>query len=952
MILDYNYGKYSKQMEVSYINSEGKKSIISFNINRFKTYNYSDTGEFDTWDGKRCTVKYTDKPSTFDIKTYFKEMPEKYRTLISGRTFPKLYTFDIETEISDDFPDVNIANLPITVISIVSPEFDCVVLGTRHMEPDEIKLVDDNFHSYLDNTQFYKSLNIEHEATFKYLEFPTEEQMLEFFLTRFVARVPVIAGWNSILFDWQYIVNRIKNFFPNLSIKDSSTTKDIHYRRFDDKAGNFVSLPMPDHTLILDMMDVIDKEDQKVLPIKDSLSLDYIAHESMGINKIEYTGTLQDLFNADYPKYVYYNAIDSILVQLIDHKFKCMDHIYLFGLYCTEKLERCFSKIATTEALVFDNFYNRGLKIVPVQHDDVDRGKLMGAYVRIPTAGVHSFVCCNDFASLYPSTIRTCNLSFENFVGAFYDEERIRPYRKVGYIIIGPNVFKDEGTPSKPKIGEQVGTFINESALAKYRNNPDYFVSVNGCVYKNDKDYTFRQIQANLNAERDKSKYMSKRLAAAPLSDIEHVIKGKRIKSRTYEDDMSEELAKIGYPGIHSTDDLYKLANKEKFEDELNDHVIYLGGYEQSMKLLMNSMYGGCSHVAFYWYNMDLANDITGESRNLIHMMEDHIPDFWSKKWVGMSKLHEKLGITLKESFKSNTLNTSLPMVNVVYGDTDSLYISYKPLLDTIEGIEDMTLEQKRDILVDLNINFMDRHNEQYIKEYYDTRYGKSVHNFELETINKSGVWMDNKKKYAQILIWKDGETYDVDNLPLKIKGLEAVKSSYPKFSRTLLKEMYRYLLETCDEKYLLQRLNKKMMEMKQRFMEADIELISAAVKANNYTKFVLDDKGEVLRVAPKTHFSVRGLGYYNWLRNKYRLPGNPVYGGKVKYYIVKGNNKNNVQYFAYVSGSYPKWAPQYAPVDRASMFQLTVLDPFNRILEANRIQPILLSGELQLTMF
>jgi hypothetical protein len=192
-------------------------------------------------------------------------------------------------------------------------------------------------------------------------------------------------------------------------------------------------------------------------------------------------------------------------------------------------------------------------------------------------------------------------------------------------------------------------------------------------VYKNDKDYTFRQIQAGLKAERDKSKYMSKRLAAETLSDIDHILSGKTPKNNVYKQDIVDELAKIGYPGIYSVSDLYNIKDKSTFRAELNGHVIYLGGYEQSMKLLMNSMYGGCSHVAFYWYNMDLANDITGESRNLIHIMENHIPDFWMKNWVNMSDLHKKLGIKLKESFKSNPLNTSLSMVNVVYGDTDSV---------------------------------------------------------------------------------------------------------------------------------------------------------------------------------------------------------------------------------------------------------------------------------------
>ena len=38
----------------------------------------------------------------------------------------------------------------------------------------------------------------------------------------------------------------------------------------------------------------------------------------------------------------------------------------------------------------------------------------------------------------------------------------------------------------------------------------------------------------------------------------------------------------------------------------------------------------------------------------------------------------------------------------------NSLYISYNNILKTIKGYEDMTVAQKRDIIVDLNTKFMD----------------------------------------------------------------------------------------------------------------------------------------------------------------------------------------------------------------------------------------------------
>ena len=279
---------------------------------------------------------------------------------------------------------------------------NCVVLATRELNQDELKYVSESFDNYLDNTAFFKELKLPKKPSFKYIKFDTEEQMLEFFLKNIVARVPIIAGWNSIFFDWYYITTRIKNYYPNLSVRMASITGRTYNKRFVDVRGDAIYLPMPEHTLVLDMMDIIKSEDYVVLPIKESYGLDYIAHESMGINKIEYDGTLQDLYDHDYPKYVYYNAIDSILVQLIDKRFKTLDHIYMYSLYCEEKIGRCFSKIATTEALVFQDFYERGLKIVYEPKEVVERGRLIGAYVKKPIPGLHEFVCCNDFASLYP----------------------------------------------------------------------------------------------------------------------------------------------------------------------------------------------------------------------------------------------------------------------------------------------------------------------------------------------------------------------------------------------------------------------------------------------------------------------------------------------------------------------------------------------------------------------
>lgn len=610
MILDYAYNKTKRVLSVSYIKENGGKALLNFNVDRFKTYYVTPTGKYENWDGAKCDVKWTDRPSTFDIKTYFEELQPEYKKLLQGKVAPKLYTFDIETEISDEFPKPEDAKFPITTISIANENCDVIILGTKKLEDKEYLITE--YHKYLKDSKFFNSLNLP-TPKIQYIHFLTEEEMLEYFLKNIVAKVPVLAGWNSIMFDWHYIQNRIKNYYPDLSFNCASMNWMMTPKNYSDMRGDKVRLSMPNHTLILDMMDVIGNFDIVVMPIKESLSLDYIASESIGMHKITYDGDLQKLFEEDYGKYVFYNAIDSVLVQLIDKKFKTLQNIYTQSLYCRERIGQCFSKIALTEALVFNDFYEQGIKIVPMDNYESDRGTLVGAYVRIPTPGKHNFVCCNDFASLYPSTIITCNLSYENYLG-------------------------------------KLGIEFDEGEIEVFKKDKNYFVSVNGCVYKNDKDYSFKRIQATLKSNRNTGKYLAKQLNALVMSDIDHIIKGQHIDNQIYPENIQNALKDMLYI-IEKTDDLKGLHIEalQELKAKLKNEIIYYTSYEQAMKLLGNSMYGGSSHVAFFWFNMNLANDITGEARNLIHMMEEHIPNYFNENWLNAAELHKKLGVTVKK---------------------------------------------------------------------------------------------------------------------------------------------------------------------------------------------------------------------------------------------------------------------------------------------------------------
>lgn len=285
----------------------------------------------------------------------------------------------------------------------------------------------------------------------------------------------------------------------------------------------------------------------------------------------------------------------------------------------------------------------------------------------------------------------------------------------------------------------------------------------------------------------------------------------------------------------------------------------------------------------------------------------------------------------------------------------NSLYLSYDGLLKTINGFDKMDKLQQLSIVEKLNTEFLNKHNCDYIAEYFKTRHVESVHEFELETIAYSGAWLDVKKRYMQIIMWKDGKVYDEDKMPLKIKGLEIIKSSTPRIARDELKRLVRYMLELNEpnKARFLQLMNIQMQQSKNTFFKADIEDISSSMSVNGYYNYVESDDGIGPVLRSKCPPNVRALATYNNIIKKNHLNDEPIYGGKMKMYIIKSHQNDKVkQFFAYQSRNLPEWSQQYAPIDRAAMFKAQILDPFNRILTAIGYNSLEADGNIQIQLF
>lgn len=507
MILDQTWNKKDQKLTISYIDKQGKRQFFQKYMHHIKTYEYDDNGEFDTWNGKKCNKVYKDTinytPNLFDILEFMYELPEDLNKAFHAQYFPKIYTFDIETEVDNEFPDPNIAKQKVTSLSLVGPDLSCIVYGLNNLSESQIELFRQRYLDWINNNEFAKFILKDRKPKVLYHYFESETQLIEHFFTVLLPKIACLAGWNSYGFDYCYLVNRAERLFGKgvtyNMIKKSSPTGEIGKVSWETAGGKKSNAPAPHHSIVLDYMEIVKKYDYTLRPY-ESYSLDWVSNKAINAHKIKYNGTLQQLYERDPEWYYFYNAIDSLLVMLIHYKLKSIESPCAVSSVTLIPLLDSFGQVKLTEAGVFEEFYNDNKKVV-YDINEIDRVKVAyeGAFCGC-VPGRYEFTVCDDFASLYPSQVQTCNLSFENFMENKVGPDSLGRYTKM------------------PWLPEE---------LEAFKKDPKYFVTVMGNVYKNDKDYAFKRLQRNRKKKRDFYKYTGQRIDSELLVEINRLIKEK-----------------------------------------------------------------------------------------------------------------------------------------------------------------------------------------------------------------------------------------------------------------------------------------------------------------------------------------------------------------------------------------------------------------------------------------
>jgi|11_taG_2_1085331.scaffolds.fasta_scaffold00371_5 DNA polymerase elongation subunit (family B) len=357
------------------------------------------------------------------------------------------------------------------------------------------------------------------------------------------------------------------------------------------------------------------------------------------------------------------------------------------------------------------------------------------------------------------------------------------------------------------------------------------------------------------------------------------------------------------------------LEAKQNYEDTKNPKFLKdisrYDNIQMAKKISLNSAYGAIGNQYFRFYDLRIAEAITTSGQLSIRWIEN--------------KVNGYLNSVLKTDNRDY----------VIASDTDSIYIRFDELVDSVFKNQDDTIKI---------VNFLDKIAKEKIEPFIDKSYQELADymnaydqkmQMKREVIADKGIWTA-KKRY--ILNAWDVEGVRYKEPTLKIMGIEAVKSSTPSACRVKIKEALK-LIMAGDEKVLKEFVE----DFRNEFNNLPIEGISFPRSVNGLDKWSDDTRkenqknpmvNEVYRKGAPMH--VKGALMYNHhmiknkLTNKYPLIQE---GDKIKYVELRTPNPLQTPIISFIT-KFPKEFDVKQYINYDVQFQKSFLDPLQFITE------------------
>jgi DNA polymerase elongation subunit (family B) len=768
-----------------------------------------------------------------DIPIVFRCLSENYL----GIEAPKLHTcfFDIEVDFDParGFSPPSDPFNPVTAVSLYLDWLDqliCLAVPPKHMTYETAQEAIADFPDTL--------------------LFRTEKELFDAFFA-LIEDADVMSGWNSEGYDIPYMVNRVTKVMSKDDTRKfcllGQYPKKRKYERFGKEEETFDLVGR----IHLDYLQLYKKYNYES---RHSYKLDAIGELEVGEKKTEYEGSLDQLYNKDFKKFIEYNRQDTMLLKKLDDKLQFLELANQLAHENTVLLPTVMGSVAMIEMAIMNESHERGMVVpnkIRSNLNTVSEGQAAGAYVATPKKGLHEWIGSIDINSLYPSVIRALNMAPETIVGQvrhtltehYMDEKGLalakkKPRYKNGDAPVeGPVLW--EGLFGSLEytaiLNQERGTMLTidyedgreaEMSAAQiwkmiYDSNNQFILSANGTIFR---------------------------------SDTEGVIPG--LLSKWYSD--------------------RKIMQAKLRESTTKKDIDFWDKRQLVRKILLNSAYGALLNEHCRFYDKRIGQSVTLTGRSVTKHMSAYVNEI-------MTGVYDHTGDAM------------------IYGDTDSCYFSAWPMLQE-DLPKDMSLEDKKQTFIDLYESMSDQCNISFPgfmeNAFHCPREKGEIIKGGREVCGDRGLFITKKRYAINIYDAENKRTDEEGAMYVKAMGLDLKRADTPKYVQNFLSEVLEMTLSGLGRDDIIE----KIKEFKHVLGEKDSWTKGSPKGVNKLTSYTqLEKKSKTGRANMPGH--VRAAMNWNTLKR--------VHGDNYSMEIMDGFKivvcKLKTNALGYTSVAYPQ---------------------------------------------
>jgi DNA polymerase elongation subunit (family B) len=824
-------------------------------------------------------VKNNKKSFSSDISPVVKFLTEHFEFDEDKDEIPplKVLYIDIETRIDDEgFLDAWRANQERGGVLLISAfnniNQKTTVFGIRPFN-DTTMAVDDNV---------------------KYIYCSDERMLLREFMKYLKNEDPeIISGWNVSDYDIPYILNRLLYLFGDNALWHFGAGKA--WIKQEARRFAITGISVVDYMILYKKFELTPRR---------SYSLANICEEEdvkvAGEGKHKFEGSMQEFCNNHWDKFVQYCIQDTRLVFEINQKKELMETFimlcYMAGISFDSAIAQDISWLRIHDAAIYRYCQKKEMELPTAQkYTGEEENQFMGAYIMSPEPGLYDYVTVFDVASLYPSCIRSLNISidayrgkvvhiytpgnedakFESNKGIYDNSFNLRPGKyevefyhplylslksSLGEIIERANESLKVKVDSK-RLSPVRKVFASSDELLAFLKKNNLCIASNGTIYTNAHRGVIPSLLDDWIAIRKKNK-------------------------KLYFD--------------------YRKKYQETGEKEYKQLASKYKTIQEVYKIRLNSLYGfiGTKWSRFFDTDLSEAVTLTGQ--------------FILRSTMSALKNHNIL-------------------FSAMYCDTDSIFMNYGAILKH-RGYKFEDKEACVAACLDIDNEVRDvitNHLNQVTSNMMNT---PNYYSFESEEIYDKLLITSKKKYIARTLYDKVSKTFPDGDF--NIKGMEFKKSNLSKPIKEMLKSLTIRIMAGMTEQETLAEFK----SFWNKIPELPLDDVSFAQKVEGLDKYgsqasivIKNEKEAIATFSGHTPYHVKGSLILNALLDwdpELRLMTRMYNGVKGKIVFVTPGNMFNTNVVVYHGEWHPKLY-QYFKLDVEQMFLRLILQPLQPVLDA-----------------